>query len=1034
MFVIKLISQIRTQSIGGSIISETIDQSCARIVDDQGNAPLDCDNATVLILDLEPNTEGGGVSFIFKSSGRTSGGGSVVNEQTCASDGPGDCLQGREFQVVVSVTPLVTSYSLNTMGLDNPFGYVYGNCLTPMNQGQYGPYPDEINDLCGVTTSHQRGDYISCTDPNSFPYLGSNPQPSQLPEYTECAIQCEWEKDLNGYGGANGCATLINNLQQEAIFDLPDIQRKHLACPASEYGQGINKNDDECAQPNFPQPRSLCPCSRSYTASDSDPTGAATTDYASMVVCKNGGCVGTCGTALVLSDDIKNAYPDPENCLPETVNSICVNTQQPHRCLKCQPHMENNASPKNQCYYLDIDIKLTCEAGGNGNTNIQVCGSGDDIFGGHNDPGEGDDASPKHRDARQCNCDANFVERAYWTSPVCQPFIINNPPRVEYTVVVEFWDMENNYIEGSRMIVGSGFDNITGTTILPISNATSDGFAMTRILSLDSITGSIGRELHGLIVICDDGRDNACTLSSNLNTSINLNSAALPSALLDVSSKDGRINPWGPPIYDQFEAKVPLPDMIYRYKTQNAPEEDAQNAQKNAWWYYESPANSVNYGRGCGQNGWANYGPADATSARTMCNGLQGTCVPGVDVQFKGEIIDTPCSVASEFIKFWRRNGRSNGATTTCAGYAEKNQGLQPKHVPLDWDPVFPNYWVTKGRLYNDKDPTLANIGIRLEIAIAAEFQESEITQAKGKLIPVATGGGGCQLLVVVGGGSLQVRVQDLGTTSAEYVLDANCTTGIIASEVGPFGVSVGAVPGTDPGVVQSMPLTITTSFTTADPDSSGIGCTVNLHPSLDTSVTFDSLFIQCQAEFGIPIIAPKANLNLTFGDGIGNFTPGKGNACSMFSPLCGISFNQGLHLTPVQIEMITFMVFFTIFTLAIIGMLLLIENAYGEARAEQVYTAEIQNDIAKSQQLAEMGREILKKRQGESTNIQKSTPKKKSGGKLEQKDPEDLYYKTIKKTISPERLEYLQMKFGEDWIKKRELSKKLFRRQHTLS
>lgn len=1016
------------------LVSTSYSESCARIVDDEGNAPLQCDNATALILSIQPGEVTQSVTFDFEAAGTPAGGGSGVDRGVCQTQGPGTCLQGEPFKIRVTVSNITTSYALQGLGLDNPFAYVYGNCWTPMLEGGFGPYADQLNDICGPTTSRVRNDWVQCQDPAAFPYIFSN-DPIDLPLYTECAFACGWQKDEPGI--ISKCLNLVDgfvsNLTEEYISST--VPRR-LACPVTSYGLGVDGDDDVCAFPDFPLPRNLCPCARSYTVDSATDTKDDATEYASITVCKNGSCQGTCGTALIVSEDTKEQFSP---CAPDEPG-LCINTEQLHRCLKCQPTWQvdedpSNPNNKNQnlaCYYLDLNPYLSCQTpdvapagSGIGATDFsKICGSGQDVYGGDfelNTVPEIPDIKKNEKNVRMCNCNANFVERVYWVAPVCQPFLIVNPPRVEFTIVVSFEDLAGNIIPGSIMTVGQGW-NLTGDGLLPSSDATDDGFALTRILSVDSTSGRVGTELEGLIVVCNNGDDGACDV-----TSTQIDSEQVPSANLITSSPDGRDNPWAAPYFLPGEAKVPLPNMVYRRNP------DQQGPQKDAWWYYVSGQDIVDYGRGCGQNGWANYGESDQVSANSMCNNAQGTCVPGIDTLFRGDLVSTPCSVAADFIQYWRNRGRSNAqdGTTSC-GFENLNQIVPPPHVPFDWDPTFPNYWVDKGRLHHTNDPTLAFTRIRLEIAIAANFVGSTVTQGSGELEYVSEDGrGDCRVQTATGGGIMQVRVINTGTTTASYTLDGTCTRGLAIIPSDPFRVGVGAVPGTSTGAIAAVDMQVFTTY--SNNVEGGPGCNLTLHPSLNGDIELDTLFVPCIASFGIPIISPEGDFNLSFGDQIGNFTADIGSACGIFDFVCNPLFNQQGFFTPAQITIITYGLLALLTFGSVILMFMCTVNLFGWSAEKRAYTQQMQKKIAKSQQMAQLGQEVLEKQR-----LEAAAPGQRGGGKQPSatgqeapisllakhsdsekemyQENEDSFESAVKTYLSPERLEHLQRKFGERW------------------
>ncbi len=953
-----------------SIISVSPSTSCATIYDSNGTSKMNCDEATVIQIALAPQAGGGGFTYLFHNDAQKSPSGGA-GKPVCDGDNPGTCLMGEDFIMQIDISPVKASYSLDFIGLDVPFGYAYANCLTRAagygygESGGYndfnkrnnaGPYPETVGDYCGPTMIYDLNDYQTCEDSSVFD-LDSNGE-----EYSECIFECSVQKSKdNDKGIACQDESKRNNLHHDfthfdaATGEQIDPENEHLMCrELPEY----DLKRDSCMH-GFPLPTTLCPCGGGITGTDAAAAAAVGSSFlAPVTACKSGTCAGTCGSAYPLDfSNVDGGAIGDDYCNPDDVESMCVNTNQKHRCLKCQPTIykderTEHAHKDRWCYYFDISNKFRCKWDSEFDTDTEatkinvydVCGSGDYIMGGYNNPTRTQDDVQLHRDTRSCNCDANFVEKIYPVTPICSTYIIRDPPRYDYTIKVSFnyTEGENRTVPGSIMSVGGGWADwdleFPPDISMPLSNYTSDGFAMTRILSVDSSTGKKGDDLHGYIVVCDNSVNPVCTTDTITDTidqpdtdtntgPVPINYKNLPTAHMDVSSVNGRDNPWGEvgvyDIFEEFEAKVPLPHLLYRYKDKEAAGLDpslaevkavptgtqkgsAADSQHQTWWYYVPEREMRNYCRGCGCLGYYPGGDSDAATAKTMCQGPQGTCVPGLDTLMRGEVVDPPCNIVSDYYKFLWHNGGAyqsyadkfypDDANTDCHNPELASASARiPKHVPIDWDPQTPNYWVHGGRLFKDLSGREdLDLNIRLAVSVAADFEGEVITQEPG-LISDTEPPPSCSLYADLGTGTLAVNVINTGTASAEYVLVTNCTQGIIPAPPQPFGLAPGVGGSAN---IQIIPLTIIGEMKWAptqdqkDADILVPACSTSLYASLlagkgtPMDITQPTL---CIKDFGLPVIFPnygpgvieKAYTDYDLDGGI----PGSG--CSVFNPMC---------------------------------------------------------------------------------------------------------------------------------------------------
>ena len=106
--------------LDGTILSTSEAQSCATIIDSTGKANMQCDQATVMQVELSPNSEGGAIKFLFQNTAQSEsvGGG----RPKCDDQNPGTCIGTDPFYVEFLVSPIIVSYSIDLYGLEVPFG------------------------------------------------------------------------------------------------------------------------------------------------------------------------------------------------------------------------------------------------------------------------------------------------------------------------------------------------------------------------------------------------------------------------------------------------------------------------------------------------------------------------------------------------------------------------------------------------------------------------------------------------------------------------------------------------------------------------------------------------------------------------------------------------------------------------------------------------------------------------------------------------------------------------------------------------
>lgn len=903
----------------GGIISVTDDESCDDIYTNNGLAnttdadTLNCNKASVLVLQIplvETPVTGGAFTYRFTPNGQSGGGQYTSDQALCEEKGPGYCLFGQPFDILVTVSPVVTAFELQEQGIAAPFGYLYENCLSkaPATDNTFFPYYSDAS--CGPADIWDEQDYRTCQDTTSFPYFydtgrGQSPNLVSSPTlYSKCLFMCGWEiRKKNAELVSEGKTFDEWCNEDEQVIDVRDSYRQpsgeqnQLGCARAEKYTG----DMIDLMPNFPQPTGFCPCANSATlrTTTDGQTGTITDDppLASIVGCKSCAGAGSCGTALPAPEPDPN-IPDqcddmtddrdtvcecvvnvPNSTTPgETEvsaealtdpNTVCFNTNQVHRCLKCQFDIVSGSSKSfKECAYTDLNRYAFCNSYWN-----DICGAGDYDLGGKFSTDNDNDAA-----VGLCNCKGVFIERTSWVSPVCAPYRIQNPglPKYEITVLLVPTSGTNSGIPvpGGTMTVGAGwasFDENNTEAVLSWINGTKDGFAVTEILSEYTKSGGYTSNLQGSIVMCNDaqGVNAFCDMSSQNDTQ----SEKLPNAdIRTAPDKQGVRNPWSV-FNNTLDAKVPLPDFLYKaIGNGNSTLSDlARNSTFNTWWYYLSQSEQDTYGLACGQNGWTMNGAADTATTKSMCAGPQGTCIPGIDRRLRGEAVQPPCSIAVDFLNYVSENNGKSTASTQA-----------PPHVPPGWTSEFPQYYVDRGELRWTTDPLIldGNMNVRLRISIAADFDGVEVAQSNGNIEAkecfIAT-----QNLV----GVFQVTATNLGDVTSEFVFTRGpeCSPGI---DVPDYVVSL--TPG--PTLV-NVPIQGTAEYNGENAQDQF--CSISIAPSLlqgTDRITGSTERTQCTAQYSVPVIIPILSANVTYTERVADtlfFNYQNDPDCSGF--LCGL-------------------------------------------------------------------------------------------------------------------------------------------------
>lgn len=953
-------------ALTGGLISETTSMSCDDIFagdpDSDGTTEsLNCNKASVLMLQVPlKETDENGVTFDFAPNGQ-SGGGAYHTPPNQCEKGPGYCLYGQAFRINIRVSVVATAFDLTFMHIVSPFAYSYENCLSLAPATNTTFYPYYAEGTCGPADIWDWNDYRTCTDKRAWPFFYHQNEPDQADYatgYSDCAFMCGWqlEKQAQLLASTTGQSleAWCNDPSRVHRVDTDDYQTDAVTPLACDKATAW-KDDVRTLLPRFPQPTGFCPCAGSATVVNPSPTppppgmsAPPTGPFSSIVGCKSCAGAGTCGSALPRPEptdpeaqckDTDNEIDTVCDCVPGDGNSVggfdpsndpvndpdtvCFNTGQRHRCLKCQPVLTTDPNAGNQnalpetCAYTDLNQYAFC------NTYwMDVCGNGDYTLSDRQRQNSATDSS-----ITMCNCKGVFIERAYWVAPFCAPYRIVNPGKLQYVINVTLLyggdpnsPLYNTPVPNGTMTVGAGFSPFVdpgdppnaAAAVLSWLNATVDGFAVTEIESEYTKAGGYTTNLPGAIVMCDNGQGpEYCGFTTTNDT----DNGAVPNADIRTAGRTGLNNPWpdvagtGPPI-------VPLPDFIY-----NTSAAGNYTANRGQWWYYLTQEELDTYGIGCGQNGWRSVGPADTASSYTMCNNLQGTCVPGIDRQFRGEAIKPPCSVATDFLNYVADPANSPDTDT-----GKAVNPPDPGHVPPGWNNQNPQYAVHRGKLfwYNDPVVTGGEAAVRLRISVAADFQQETVVQAGGTV--AVTDPPDCTVSTQDLLGSFYVLATNKGTMAAEYQFTkGECTAGLdFAPQVVSIKPSAPATPG-GPPVPTRIRLAVSGSalYGTAEQPAGAQSCSVVMTPSLAPGLVLGTTaVIPCTPVYGLPDIAPILSANTSYEEGLADtYIINYVNSGTCSGWFCDI-WNPKFHnqfLSPLEWAIVSFFLTVFIFVLTIL-------------------------------------------------------------------------------------------------------------------
>ena len=356
------------------------------------------------------------------------------------------------------------------------------------------------------------------------------------------------------------------------------------------------------------------------------------------------------------------------------------------------------------------------------------------------------------------------------------------------------------------------------------TSITPDGRVKLSLLNIDKPKGDTLPRLDGYVVICGDHTNG---YGQDDTTPDSIDGAFTLSSFVGSPSKTGTTNPWKvaldsgemevdgrmpiPSTWGQMESAGVLSDVARSFlgkgsKYVTHPQDTAPYKGQPSWWYYVPPERVRQYGQGCNQIGWNNYGHYDISSASTMCSGRTGTCVPGYDLRGSKnftEALVKPTVQVPAFVGRVFSNYEINWAKNTPAPDADAATIPIPEYVPPGWNPRLPNYWVHNNFLFTDSDqegqPAFGSgdIRIRVNLAVAGQLLSAVGSLSGGQLyyrdgVTTAPAGDPTSLAnddgynCVIGlsdqRGVLNVVVKNTGSTTATYSLRTVCDGNVTAT------------------------------------------------------------------------------------------------------------------------------------------------------------------------------------------------------------------------------------------------------------
>lgn len=460
-----------------------------------------------------------------------------------------------------------------------------------------------------------------------------------------------------------------------------------------------------------------------------------------------------------------------------------------------------------------------------------------------------------------CACQSAWTDVVVPVNPLCTVYRIRDPAEAMYNVTVRVTPSDGSAREFATVGTSTFINGEVGAVI---SNVTDNGRVGVRVGSLKFPRGNSAPRLGGYIVICGDRKqvinddvvdqttqriDRFVGSASVLGTD-NPFRAAAGSSGMDVKRRAPL-----PSTYEQLEDIGALKDIARSFLGKGTQRSDGTTYKgQPSWWYYVPPERMRNYGQGCNQIGWNNYGAYDPPSAAAMCSGRTGSCVPGYDFSGTANIteamirppVQVPAFVARTFVEYEMKSGSGD------------DDNEIPVHLPPNTNAGVLNYWVDGNYLYSDSDakgePVFASgsVEIPIELSVAGTLLQDATSLSGGKLEypdgneapsrapsdPTNTPLGACQIGLANSRGGLNVRIVNTGKSAASYSVRLNCTNTIVQDG---STDNIGVEPGST-GVLVGVRLIVSSL---ADINT-GPTCEVSLLASDIESAVLDTLPYNC--------------------------------------------------------------------------------------------------------------------------------------------------------------------------------------------